>query len=31
MLGHGDLECGNGVHDMTKKQYGKWMIALVED
>jgi hypothetical protein len=31
MLGHGELVCGNGVHDTTKKQYGKWMIALVED
>jgi hypothetical protein len=31
LFGHAELECGDGVHDVEKKQYGTWMIAPVED
>jgi hypothetical protein len=31
LLGHGELECGDGVHVDDDKQYGDWLIAPVED
>jgi hypothetical protein len=31
LLSHGDLECGDGVHDQEAKQYGTWMVAPAED
>jgi hypothetical protein len=31
VMGHGKLECGDGVHNAEEKQYGSWMIALMED
>jgi hypothetical protein len=30
-MGHGDQECGDGVHEEGDKQYGSWMVAPVED
>jgi hypothetical protein len=31
LLGHGDTECEDGVHDKTALQYGDWLIAPMED
>jgi hypothetical protein len=31
LFGLGDLECGDGIHDEDTKQYGKWMLAPMED
>jgi hypothetical protein len=31
LLGHGEMECGDGVHDDETKQYGNWVMAPVED
>jgi hypothetical protein len=31
LFGHGELECGDGVHNIDRKQYGQWMIAPMED
>jgi hypothetical protein len=31
LLGHGELECGDGVHGDDDKQYGDWLVAPVED
>ncbi|XP_051201869.1 uncharacterized protein [Lolium perenne] len=31
VFGHGDLECGDGVHDERSKQYGSWMTSPMED
>jgi hypothetical protein len=31
LFGHGDLECGDGVHCEADKQYGTWMVAPMED
>ncbi|KAM0923275.1 hypothetical protein ACQ4PT_005595 [Festuca glaucescens] len=31
LLGHGELECRDGVHGDNDKQYGDWLVAPVED
>ncbi|KAK1574786.1 hypothetical protein QYE76_017384 [Lolium multiflorum] len=31
ILGHGDMECGDGVHTEEAKEYGDWMMAPQED
>ncbi|KAK1613829.1 hypothetical protein QYE76_019346 [Lolium multiflorum] len=31
LFGHGDVECGDGVHAEADKQYGAWMTAPMED
>jgi hypothetical protein len=31
LFGHGDLECGDGDHDESAKQYGPWLVAPMED
>jgi hypothetical protein len=30
-MGHGELECGDGVHNVHKNQYGTWMLSPIED
>jgi hypothetical protein len=31
LFGHGELECGNGVHNDDDKQYGDWMCSPIDD
>jgi hypothetical protein len=31
LFGHGELECGDGVHEDVARQYGDWMLAPMED
>ncbi|KAM0889136.1 hypothetical protein ACQ4PT_027880 [Festuca glaucescens] len=31
LFGHGELECGDGLHTDTDKQYGEWMVAPMDD
>jgi hypothetical protein len=31
LFGHGEQECGDGVHEKEARQYGAWMIAPGED
>jgi hypothetical protein len=31
LLGHGHLECGDGVHGEDARKYGAWLIAPFDD